>query len=283
MRPRRLARSVRQPASPRGEAAPEITRDHPLARVPRGEATRVKSTESPPRRARARGARLASTPATLSAPQVIHATSSSGASVQIGTPAGPDDTSTFSFKESGEWCLERLRDGSADVWIESNTIAKPVALRHCPSTSSDTAFVLAPAISFGQAHSASTRVHTSYTRSHEISGDRPPLPSGAPHAMARPRLASRLSTTPVRRFGAVGLLVRDAVRGRGAGESPLRRKHLLRPAAPIRAAGARARSRSIERGSSLLKQEQLWQELEQRWFDSGKSCPAVTLAEAHLD
>lgn len=42
----------------------EITRDHPLARVPRGEATRVKSTESPPRRARARGARLASTPAT---------------------------------------------------------------------------------------------------------------------------------------------------------------------------------------------------------------------------
>mmetsp|Transcript_12580 Transcript_12580/g.41709 ORF Transcript_12580/g.41709 Transcript_12580/m.41709 type:complete len:258 (-) Transcript_12580:280-1053(-) len=136
--------------------------------------------------------------------EVIHATSSSGASVQIGTPAGPDDTSTFSFKESGEWCLERLRDGSADVWIESNTIAKPVALRHCPSTSSDTAFVLAPAISFGQS------AYSFAMRSEDE------------------ELANHLSAANI----FYGL------------QHPSER-----------------------------------QELEQRWFDSGKSCPAVTLAE----
>ena len=47
------------------------------------------------------------------------------------------------------WCHERLIDRTADVWLEVKSVARPIALRHCPSTARSRALAIVPAIHFG--------------------------------------------------------------------------------------------------------------------------------------
>ena len=67
------------------------------------------------------------------------------------------------------WCHERLIEGTADIWLEVESVARPISLRHCPSTDSELALALVPAIRFGPAATGFAFRAEDVQKAHDIS------------------------------------------------------------------------------------------------------------------
>lgn len=72
---------------------------------------------------------------------------------EVITPSDPcnDPTSNCTDFDRRAWCHERLREGTADVWLELESIARPIVLRHCARASESESLALVPALRFGPA------------------------------------------------------------------------------------------------------------------------------------
>lgn len=80
--------------------------------------------------------------------RVLFPTNADGTPVVLGVPEDATDGRVFTWEETERYCQERLLDGSADIWIDLKSFATPAALRNCPSASTNTSFVIQPAIQF---------------------------------------------------------------------------------------------------------------------------------------
>ena len=47
------------------------------------------------------------------------------------------------------WCHARLIDRAADIWLEVESVARPILLRHCPNSTAANSLAIVPAIRFG--------------------------------------------------------------------------------------------------------------------------------------